>query len=94
MPPHERIGRNDRVEFKQGFASHRLGLARQKSTLGVGEADAPSSEPVLGQSVLSLKEFDNDQLMAMNPASGDHQQKRQQRWYRADAIILPAALRS
>jgi hypothetical protein len=67
---------------------------RARRALGVGEADAPSSEPVLEQSVLSLKEFDNDQLMAMNPASGDQQQKRQQRWHRTHAVILPPPLRS
>jgi hypothetical protein len=27
MPPRERIGRNDAVEFEQGFAPYRLGLA-------------------------------------------------------------------
>ena len=27
-------------------------------------------------------EVQSDQLMAMNPTSGDHQQKRQQRWHR------------
>jgi uncharacterized membrane protein YfcA len=30
--------------------------------------------------------------MAMNPTSGDHQQKRQQRWHRTHAIILPPAV--
>jgi hypothetical protein len=43
--------------------------------LGVGKADAPPSEPVPEQPVLSLKEFDDDQLVAMNSASSDHQQK-------------------
>ena len=37
------------------------------------DADAPSPEPIFEQSVLGLKEFDNDQLMTMNPASGNHQ---------------------
>jgi hypothetical protein len=41
-----------------------------------------------------LKEFDDDQLMAMNPARGDHQQKGQQWWHRAHAVILPPTRRS
>ena len=32
MPPQQRIGRNDGVEFRQGFAPYRLGLARQQRT--------------------------------------------------------------
>jgi hypothetical protein len=63
-------------------------LPRQEGALGVGEVDTPSSEPVLEQPILSLKEFNDDQLMTMDPASGDHQQKRQQRRHRAHAVIL------
>ena len=73
MPPQQGIRRDYRVEFEQGFAPYRFGLARQKSTLSVGEPDAPSAQAILEQSVLSLKEFNDDQLMAMNPASSDHQ---------------------
>jgi hypothetical protein len=76
MPSQQGIRRHDGVELKQALSAHGFRLTRQESALGIGEADAPSSEPVLKQSVLSLKEFDNDQLMTMNPASGDHQQKR------------------
>ena len=76
MPSQQRIRRDNGVELEQSLSPYGLGLARQKSPLSVGEADAPSSQPLLEQSVLSLKEFDDDQLMAMNPASGDHQQKR------------------
>lgn len=50
-------------------------LPCQEGPLGVGEADAPPSEPVLQQAVLGLKDCDDDQLMAMNPTCGDHQQK-------------------
>ena len=77
MPPEQRIGRDDGVEFKQGFAPYRLGLARQKSTLSVGEPDPPSSQSFFEQAVLGLEKLDNDQLMSTNPTSGDHQQKRQ-----------------
>jgi hypothetical protein len=75
MPPQQRIRRNDGVELEQSFSSYGLGLARQKSPLCGCEADAPSSQPLFQQSVLSLKELDDDKLMAMNPARSDHQQK-------------------
>jgi hypothetical protein len=39
------------------------------------ERDAPSAQSILEQSVFCLKEFDDDELMAMNPTSGDHQKK-------------------
>jgi hypothetical protein len=64
------------VEFEQRLSPYSLGLACQESPLSIGEADSPSTEPVLEQSVLSLEEFDDDQLMPTNPASGDHQKKR------------------
>ena len=72
MPPHARIGRNDAVEFEQGLAPYRLGLARQKSTLSVGEPDSLSSQPFFEQAVFGLKELNHDQLMAMNPARHHH----------------------
>jgi len=50
-------------------------IARLDRLVSVGEADAPSAQPLLEKSILSLKEFDDDQLMAMNPTSGNHQQK-------------------
>ena len=75
MPPQQGIRRDNGIELKQGLSAHGFSLPRQEGALGVGEADAPSSEPALEQSVLGLKELDNDQLMTMNPASGDHQQK-------------------
>src|SRR5437870_6458939 len=68
MPPHERIGRNDAVEFEQGLASYRLGFARQKSTLSICEPDSLSSQPVFEQTVLSLEKLDDEQLMPMDPA--------------------------
>ena len=67
------IWRDDGVEFEQGLSTHSFGLPRQEGALGVSEADAPSPEPVLEQPVVGLKEFDDDQLMTMNPASDDHQ---------------------
>ena len=75
MPSQKGIRRDYGVELKQGLSAYGFSLPRQEGALGVGEADAPPSEPVLQQSVLSLQEFDDDQLMA-NPTRGDHQQKR------------------
>src|SRR6185436_17988492 len=76
------------------LSAHGFSLPRQESAFSVGEPDASSAQAILEQPVLSLQEFDNDQLMAMNPASGDHQQKGQQQRHRAHAVILPPPLRS
>jgi hypothetical protein len=78
MPPQQRIGRNDGVEFKQGFAPYRLGLARQKSTLRVCEPDSLSSQPFFEQLILGLEKLDDEQLMPMDPARHNYKQKRQQ----------------
>jgi hypothetical protein len=79
MPSQQRIRRDNGIELEQGLSTRGFGLPGQKGALCICEADAPSSEPVLEQSVLCLKEFDDDQLMTMNLSCGDHQQKRQQR---------------
>ena len=47
MPPQQGIRRDYGVEFEQGFAPYRLGLARQKRTLSVGEPDSLSVQPFL-----------------------------------------------
>jgi len=75
MPSQQRIRRDDGVELEQSPSSYRFGLARQKSPLSVGKADAPSPQPCFKQSVLCLKELDDDELMAMNPTGSDNQQK-------------------
>jgi len=51
--------------FKLGSG---FGLARQKSSLSVSEPDTPSGQAILERSVLSLKEFDDDKLMADEPS--------------------------
>jgi hypothetical protein len=68
MPPQQCIRRDDGFEFEQGLSSHRLGLARQKSPLSVGEPDSPATQSLLEQSILGLQELNDDQLMAMNLA--------------------------
>jgi hypothetical protein len=51
VPSQQRIRRNDGVELEQGLSAQSFGLARQQSALGVGEADAPPSEPAPEQPV-------------------------------------------
>lgn len=89
--PAQRIRRNDRVQFEQRLASHCLGFPRQQRPLRVGEPDPLSAQPVFKRPVLGLKEFDDDQLVAMNPTSRDHQQKREQRWHGTHATSLSHA---
>jgi len=55
----------------KAFSPDRLCLARQQRPLSVAEADSPTTQPIFEQAVLCLKEFDDDQLMAMNSA-GDN----------------------
>lgn len=92
MPAQQRIRRDDGVKLEQTLSADGFGLARQKSPFCVREANSPAAKSILEQPVLSLKEFDDNQLMAMNPSCSDHQQKRQQRWRRAHAVILPPSL--
>ena len=77
MPPQQGVRGDYGVEFKQGFAPYRLGLARQKSTLSVCEPDSLSSQPFFEQAVLGLERLDDEQLMSMDPARHNYQQKRQ-----------------
>jgi len=57
----------------------RLGLSRQQRRFRVGKPDALSAQPLFQELILSLQELDNDQLVAIDPAGRDHQQKREQR---------------
>ena len=56
-----------------------LGLSRQQRPLGVRKPDALSTQPLFKELILGLEELDDDQLMAIDPAGRDHQQKREQR---------------
>ena len=55
----------------KAFSPYGFGLARQEHALSVDEPDAPSAQSLLEQSVLSLKEFDDDQLDGDEPGRGD-----------------------
>ena len=46
MPAQQSIGRNDRVQLQQRLAPHCLGLSREQRSLGVGEPDTLSAQPV------------------------------------------------
>ena len=76
MPAQQGIRRDDGVKLEQSLSADGFGFARQKSPFSVGEANSPAAKSILEQPVLSLKEFDDDYLVAMYPSSGDHQQKR------------------
>jgi hypothetical protein len=60
MPPQQRVCR--------AFRSYGLGLSGQKNALSVGKPNSPSTQPLLEQSILRLKELNDRQLMTMNPA--------------------------
>src|SRR5437870_10032004 len=72
VPAQQSIGTNDRVQFEQGLASDCLRFPRQQRSLCIGEPDTLAAQPVFEQSILGLKEFNDDQLVAMNPTRQDH----------------------
>ena len=53
--------------------------------------DTLAAQPIFEQPILGLKEFDDDQLVAMNPTAQDHQQKREGRWHGTHVISLSHA---
>ena len=75
MPPHQRIRSDERVQLEQRFASERLGFSRQQRSFGVAKSDALSAQPVFEQLILCLEEFDDDELVTIDPAGRDHEQK-------------------
>jgi hypothetical protein len=62
-------------------------IGRNERSLCIGEPDSPPTQPVFKQSVFGLEKLDDDQLVAMNPTSRDHQQKREQRWHGTHAPV-------
>ena len=75
MPPQQRIRRDDGVEFEQCLPPNGFGPAREQCPFRVGEPDSPSAQPLFEQPILGLQELDDEQLMPMDPARHDHQQK-------------------
>jgi hypothetical protein len=45
---------------------------REKRGFRVGKPDSPSAQPLFEQPILGLQEFDDDQLLPMDPARHDH----------------------
>ncbi len=86
-----RVSRETIVQFQQGLASDCLRFPREQHSFCVGEPNALAAQPIFEQSILGLKEFDDDQLLAVNPARQDHQQKREGRWHGTHAISLSHA---
>ena len=72
VPAQQSIRRNDRLQFQQSPTSHGLGFSRQQRSLGIGEPDTLSTQPVFEQPILGLKEFDGNQLVLMNPTGRNH----------------------
>jgi hypothetical protein len=60
MPAQQGVRGDDGVEFEQRLSPYGFGLARRKSPLSIGEADSTSPQSVLQQSVLGLKESDDN----------------------------------
>ena len=75
MPPHQRIRSDERVQLEQRFASDRLGFSRQQRSFGVAKSNTLSAQPLLEQLILCLEEFDDDELVTIDPAGRDHEQK-------------------
>jgi hypothetical protein len=66
-------GRIGLLRRTSGLRDTALVLCQQRP-LHVGESDPLTAQPI-EQSVVGLKEFDDDPVVAMNPTSRDHQQK-------------------
>ena len=75
MPPHQRIRSDERVQLEQRFASDRLGFSRQQRSFGVAKSNTLSVQPLLKELILCLEEFDDDELVTIDPTGRDHEQK-------------------
>ena len=68
MPPQQRVRRHDRVQFQQSLAPDCLCLTREERTFGIGEANAFTAQLLFQEAILGLEEFNDNELMAVNPA--------------------------
>jgi hypothetical protein len=50
MPTHERVRRNNRVQFHEGFATDRLRLPSEQRPFRIGESNPLAAEPILSTS--------------------------------------------
>ena len=75
MPSEQRVRRHDRVQLEKCLASDRLRFPRKKSPFSIGEPKPFASQLLFQQPILGLEEFDDRQLMPVNPARGHHEQE-------------------
>jgi hypothetical protein len=68
MPPQKRGRRHDRVQFPQCLAPDCLRFPRKERSLGVGETNALAAQLLLQEAILGLEEFNDNELVAMDPA--------------------------
>ena len=73
VPPQQRVWRDDRAKLEQNLAWNAKGLARQQRTLLVREPKRASVEPLTQHPVLSFQVFNNDKLLATDPAGEQEQ---------------------
>jgi len=66
-------------------------LPGKECPFGIGESDALAVEALLQQSILGLKELDDDQLLPMDPAGYHHQQESEKRRHGTHAQSLSQA---
>jgi hypothetical protein len=89
MPPHQSIGRHDRLPLQQRLAPDCLSLPSQQCPFRIGESNPLAAEPIFQRPVLSLQELNDEQLTSMDPTRHNGQEKRQQRRHRSHANSLP-----
>lgn len=74
IPPHQRVRRDQRVEFAERFASQRICSAC--------ESTASTAEPLLQQQIFLSQILDHIELLTIDPA-GKQRQKKLKRLYGA-----------
>ena len=73
MPTQNRIRCEQRAEFLQSFATEDLTLQREAATLVIVEQDSFLSKLLLENSIFGSQIFDHFLLLAIDPASENHQ---------------------
>ena len=75
VPSHQRIRRDQGLEFVQYLAAQHLGPSRQPTSFCIGEADPLPARVCLEHAVLFLEILDYVQLVAVDPTGDHHEQK-------------------
>ena len=79
VPPHQRIGRHQGLEFLQYLAPQYLGFPRKLTSFRVSEVNLPFTQASLENAVLFLQIVDHFKMVAVDPTSEDDEQKLK-RW--------------